>query len=455
MTDAPETCAPDRLEPGVPGLDGGPLPPFDAASLEPHTLDSKGSLGARLLADPRWLFKLLRDWWPIPRLPFTRWHAVTRFDDVQEVLGDDDAFPAPFDDRIRALNGGGDFVLGMRRTPAYEVQLAQIMDAFGLERHAHAGPGGPPDDVDRVASFTARQAEAIVSAAAGRLDAVGGLLTLTATRVAREVFGIDVEDEAAFAEWTMAMSAFMFSGPFRTDAIEAAAEGGAARVNRLLQRSIERRRAEPEGRDDVCARLVRRQLGLGRAAPDADCTDAQIRAILSGMVTGFVPTDTMAAGHMLEVLLERPEAMQAARAAALADDDDRLRRCLFEAMRFKPLNPGPFRHCVKARTVAAGTWRAKRFRPGDQILAGTWPAMFDERRYTDPDAFDPDRPESQYMLYGYGLHWCIGAPFANAQITQSFKALLRAGRIRPAEGEAGHMRLLGPFPHRLVVEWTP
>jgi cytochrome P450 len=198
---------------------------------------------------------------------------------------------------------------------------------------------------------------------------------------------------------------------------------------------------------------VRRQLGLGQPA-DPACTDAQIRAILSGMVTGFVPTDTMAAGHMLEILLKNREAMLAARAAALADDDDLLRRCLFEAMRFKPLNPGPFRRCVKACTVAAGTWRARRFSPGDQILAGTWPAMFDERRYTNPDAFDADRPESQYMLYGYGLHWCIGAPMANVQITQSFKALLKAGLPRPVAGEGGEMRLFGPFPHRLIVEWS-
>ena len=79
-----------------------------------------------------------------------------------------------------------------------------------------------------------------------------------------------------------------------------------------------------------------------------------------GMIDGFVPTNTMACGHILEMLLRKPVFMAHAQAAASADDDALLKRCLFEAMRFKPLNPGPFRSCAETtllpRVLRAQLW---------------------------------------------------------------------------------------------------
>jgi hypothetical protein len=59
------------------------------------------------------------------------------------------------------------------------------------------------------------------------------------------------------------------------------------------------------------------------------------------------------------------------------------------------------------------------------------------------------------MLFGNGLHWCVGAFIAEAQITQTFKALLVKKGLRRAEGKAGQLQLLGPFPEHLTVEFEP
>jgi cytochrome P450 len=171
------------------------------------------------------------------------------------------------------------------------------------------------------------------------------------------------------------------------------------------------------------------------------------------MITGFVPTNTMAAGHMLEMLLRRPDFMARARSAALAGDDELLKRCLFETMRFMPLNLGPFRECVRDHTIAAGSRRAKTIPAGSKLLASTQSAMFDERHVDKPFNFNPDRPASQYMLFGYGPHWCTGAFIAEAQITQTLKALLVKQNLRRAPGPAGLLQLLGPFPEHLTVEF--
>ena len=118
--------------------------------------------------------------------------------------------------------------------------------------------------------------------------------------------------------------------------------------------AIARAKAGQGDPNTITARLVRLQ---AEGAPGL--SDVVIRSYLIGMITGFVPTNTMAAGHMLEMLLRRPDFMAPTLAAARAGDDDRLKRCLFEAMRFWPLNPGPFRVCLADYTIAAGKGHGK------------------------------------------------------------------------------------------------
>ena len=185
----------------------------------------------------------------------------------------------------------------------------------------------------------------------------------------------------------------------------------------------------------------------------AGLTDEIIRCYLIGMISGFVPTNTMAAGHILEMLLRRPDFMTAAQAAARSGDDDLLERCLFEAMRFMPLNPGPFRACARDYVLAKGTSRATLVKAGSKLLASTQSAMFDNQFVERPNDFNPGRSPADYILFGWGLHWCVGAFIARAQITQTLKALLLKQNLRRARGADGQLQLLGPFPEHLVVEF--
>jgi cytochrome P450 len=159
----------------------------------------------------------------------------------------------------------------------------------------------------------------------------------------------------------------------------------------------------------------------------------------------------MAGGHMVEMLLRRSEMMAAAQAAAHADDDQLLKRVLWEAFRFMPLNPGPFRECAEDAFIAKGTKREKAIKKGTKMLVGTHSAMFDRRVVDRPNRFIPDRPSSDNLTFGFGLHWCIGAPLAEAQIVQTLKPLLMRRNIRRAPGKAGKLQQDGPFPKNLVV----
>jgi cytochrome P450 len=410
-------------------MSASPAPqPFD-----PGDLQSKGlaaHLVSKLVDNPQWLFAILRRVCPIPRV--AGWAMVTRYDDVAEVLRADHAFAVPFGPKVETLNGGPNFLLGMADAPDYRRLRDLVSRLFPQDENA-----------SRVARISGEVAARVVAEAGGRLDAVQDLITHVPIRVCEAYYGVEAPDTVAFGQWTIAMSTYMFGDPANNPNTKRAALAGGAQLRRLVDAAIARARAGNAPPDTIAARM----------AADPSISDEEARSILIGMITGFVPTNTMAAGHMLEMLLRRPDFLAAAQSAARADDDAALTSCLFEAFRFKPLNPGPFRACVEDYEVAAGTPRATRLKAGTRLIAGTQSAMFDPRRIAHPTAFDPGRAPSDYMLFGFGLHWCVGARLAEAQITQTFKRLLLRPGLRREAGAAGKLQRLGPFPAHLHVRY--
>lgn len=408
---------------------------LEPGEFDPTLLQSSGAIAKIVewvVKHPLWLMAFLRRFWPIPT--FGNWAIITRYDDVAEALQNDRAVSVPFGPKIETLNDGPNFVLGMADGPDYQWLHKATVEVFPQS-----------DNATIVGPLAYREASKLVEQGEGRIDGVGGLLTLVPTRVCEQYYGLEIDDERNFARWTIAMSSYMFGNPNDDPNLEKAAVAAGAMVRPIVDRAIARAKADPSV-DTITARLVRAQ-----QSNPTRMTDDIIRAILIGMVTGFVPTNTMASGHMLDLLLDNPDWMRQAQAAARAGDDDLLKRCLFEAMRFWPLNPGPFRVAGEDVTIAAGTRREKTIKKGTKMLVSTQSAMFDPRRVEKPNAFDPDRKQSDYMLMGFGLHWCIGAPLAYAQITQTFKPLLEKSNVRRAPGKAGKMTRFGPFPENLMV----
>jgi cytochrome P450 len=409
-------------------------PAFNIADMESGWV--KRAVADWLFDDPQWWMGLLRRHWPVARFP-GGWAMVTRFEHVQEALTQESVFQTPFGERMKEMTAGPNFVLGMQDGPEYQRQHAQILQAFRRE------------DVEAViAPLSAKFAGEIVAGCGGRLDAIEALITRVPTLLCESYYGVPIADKLRFAQWTIAMSGYMFGPPGERPAFAATAFAAAELVRPVIDDAIRQAKAAAAPADTLLARLVAMQ-----KAGAEGLTDEVIRAHLFGMIAGFVPTNTIAAGNVLEMLLRRPEFMARARAAALADDDELLARCLFEAMRFKPINPGPFRVCARDYTLGAGSPDAATIRAGTRVLVSTQSAMFDERKLERPAEFNPERKPAEYMLFGHGLHWCIGAYFAKAQITQTFKPLLKKPGLRRAPGAAGRMRKLLVFPMHLTVEF--
>lgn len=384
---------------------------------------------------------LLRNLWPIPRLCIVRWAFVTRYDDVVEVLTRHDVFAVPFGAEIARLNDGEapgtPFILGIDDKEAHDRQLRLVMNVFRRE-----------DIAELVTPIARKSAVASVAYAENKsLDAIRDLIIRVPLALCEQYYGVKItEDAGSFAGAACKVSGHLFGAPPIKP--KKCVDVAATRVRKVVDEAIARELATPSGFDTILARLV----AIHRQSP-ADFSENEIRAFLLGMIIGFVPTNTMASGHMLEMLLSKPEFMDAAVAAARAGDDDLLRQCLFEALRFMPENPGPFRICQRDYIVAADTPHAAMIRKGTKVLPLTPSAMFDSRQVTHPYYFNPGRPASDNLSLGYGMHWCVGVFIARAQITQTFKPLLLQPNLRRAPGNEGKLATQGGFPVHLVVRW--
>jgi len=58
------------------------------------------------------------------------------------------------------------------------------------------------------------------------------------------------------------------------------------------------------------------------------------------------------------------------------------------------------------------------------------------------------------MHFGFGMHWCVGAIVARAQIVQTFKPLLLLQELQRADGPDGKLKLWpqSVFPQSLTVK---
>ncbi|MBB1091405.1 cytochrome P450 [Rhodopseudomonas palustris] len=409
-----------------------PLVPFDLDDLGADTTLKRWSTTAfsYVLRGALYLF---REFWPNPQ--FGRLVIVTRETDVREVLAQPGVFEVPYGPEMTELAGGTNFVLGLEG-PEHDRQNAIIRSVLR------------PTDLDRIKSLARHYAQILIDGSGGRIDVMKDLMTRVATETCCGYFGLAPEDPDAFAEWAMSISALLFADPFGNAATRRLALNGAAQVREVIDRAIARAKAAPET-DTVVGRLVAQ-------SSDGAVTEGEIRAILVGLVTGFIPTNTLAAGKILEELLRRPKVWAEAIDCAGRDDTTGLEAILLEAGRLNPaLAPGQWRYATKDGVIAHNTSRQRKVRAGSVLMVATMSALRDKRVFVSPGSFRADRPNKSSLMFGDGVHACLGMHVAIAQITEVFRVLLRQPNLRTVSDRSGAIGWVGPFPRRLDMEFEP
>ena len=413
--------------------------PADRPAAPPASGNPLAGLVAWAMAHLELIFRILRNVAPILVVRFRgRTYAlVSRFDDVTDVLTHPNVFDVTYAPKIKVIMDGGNIFLGLPDTePASRDRTTMRMTAPRAEA------------MTRVKPEVTALAEAVMDRAAahGRVDLVMELTQDVTTAFFGGYFGTPGDDRVAFSDQTRLLFHFMFADQSNDPALAVRVRPAAAAMRAYVERMIAERKTARGAHDDILERCLRFQ---DAGAPGMD--DLGIRNNLIGLIVGALPQAAMVIPQLFDVLLDRPVELAAARAAAVADDDDTVSAYVFEASRFKPLTPVLFRVATQAYRVAGGTLRARTIPAGAQVLAATRSAMFDGRRVEDPTAFKPGRPDYNYMHFGGGMHECFGIHMNRVMIPAICKAVLRRPGLRRAEGDAGVLKLDGAFPTSLVV----
>ncbi|MEN3747923.1 cytochrome P450 [Sphingomonas sp. HF-S3] len=363
---------------------------------------------------------------------------ATRRADVIDILSRDDDFGVVYAPRMKMITGGENFFLGMQDTPRYTRDVSNMRLTMRRE-----------DVPVIVTPYVEAKSADIVAMLPGVIDVPQALTQPVAAGLLDRYFGTPGPSEAAIAEWTTLLFWYLFIDLQADPDLDARARVAAADFRAWLDRHIAARRASGEIRDDVLGRC----LAMG-SADMPGMSDLDIRNNLIGLLIGELPTLSGTANLALDELLNRPEPFAGACAAARAGDDDLLAAHIFEALRFRPLNPVVYRRAMRDTTIAGGWLRRRRIRKDSIVMASNLSAMFDPLAIPDPARFRTDRPWETYMLWGYGMHTCFGAHINRAVLPAMLKPLLARPNLRRAAGARGQIDTDGtPFAQHLHLEF--
>ncbi|MEV0163444.1 cytochrome P450 [Nonomuraea fuscirosea] len=123
-----------------------------------------------------------------------------------------------------------------------------------------------------------------------------------------------------------------------------------------------------------------------------------------------------------------------------------------ECMRIDGASLGSFRYAARKIDLHGVSIPA-----GALVLLSTDSAGHDESVFPDPDRFVIDRPNAaEHLVFGYGIHFCVGAALARLQLRTALEVLgRRLPRLRLVPGQAVAYRrsIVGRGLSSLAVEW--
>jgi cytochrome P450 len=220
------------------------------------------------------------------------------------------------------------------------------------------------------------------------------------------------------------------------------------RYDRTVQTLIDRARADKDNdKDDILSMLLQSRYEDGAPMSDRHIKDE----LLTLLAAGHETTATTLA-WAVERLSRHPALL-----GRLSDDLDHggeelLQATILEIQRTRPVVINTARK-VQRDGLLIGDWPVP---TGWTVLAGidlahTDDTVFDHARTFDPDRFVGVKPATYaWIPFGGGTRRCVGAAFANLEMTVVLRTLLREFELRPtdAPAEKWHSRGVAYAPDR-------
>jgi cytochrome P450 len=230
-------------------------------------------------------------------------------------------------------------------------------------------------------------------------DVVGDYAEPLPVLVIAELLGADTALAPRLREWSQAIVRMYEVAPSEQvqDAAVAAAEEFAGVVRELARQRAQRPRR------DLVSDLVAAQEGEARLSEDEVVASAVL---------------LLNAGHEASVNVFGNGLVAMLRAGARPAPGEEA-TCVEEMLRFDSALQ-LFERTAKVPVDVGGAT----LEPGQKVAVLLGAANRDPAVFDQPDTFRPDRDPNPHLAFGAGLHFCVGAPLARMELSESLALLL-------------------------------
>jgi cytochrome P450 len=192
---------------------------------------------------------------------------------------------------------------------------------------------------------------------------------------------------------------------------------------------IEARRDDP--RDDLISTLLQ-ATHEGDRLSEEECLN-----LVMNVIAGGVDTTQAQLAHAVRLFAFSPGQWE-----LLAAEPERVPAAVEEVLRYEPITPFTAR-----MTVEDVVFREVEIPAGTVVLVSTFAGNRDPEAVADPDRFDisADRGRVKPMTFGAGIHNCLGANLARAELQEAFAYLAPRMRELELDGEPAFESVPGVY----------
>jgi cytochrome P450 len=270
-----------------------------------------------------------------------------------------------------------------------------------------------PRLIDQMQKRVQTVADELLDAVArkGRMDLIGDYALPLPLTIITEILGVPTKDHDKFHQWSKAIvSLTQFNVSWRV----VPAVWAVWKFTRYLRSFFKIRRADP--RDDLASALIQAE-----ESGDKLSEDELLAMVFLLLVAGHETTVNLIGNGVL-ALLEHPEQTERLRA-----NPSLIHSAVEELLRYTaPVFMATERFAREDVTIQGVT-----IRRGEMALGVIGSANRDETVFDKPDTLNLAREPNKHLSFGFGIHYCLGAPLARMEAQIAINTLLdRMSRLR-------------------------
>jgi cytochrome P450 len=360
-----------------------------------------------IMADPYPAFARLRASNPVYWSPVLRGWVLTRYADVRAAL---------FDARLSAdrITPFMESLPPARRVALSGLEKILTRWAVFVDPPAHTRLRGlmnkafTPRAIERLRPRIAEIVDGLLAAVAGRgrMDLIADFAYPLPATVIAGMLGVPTDDIDRFKIWSDDLAAFVGGAQATPQKYERACYG-LTEMDAYFRSIIRERRRSP-ARDDVIGGLVAAEED-GRVLSEDELVATSVLILFAGH-----ETTANLIGNGMIALLRHP-----AELAKLRARPEIAESAVEELLRYD--SPAASVTRVAKEAVQYG---GRRIASGDRLFLMINAANRDGAQFADPDRLDLERADNRQIAFGYGPHYCIGAPLARLEGEIAFNRLL-------------------------------